>query len=193
MCTVRLRDFHDIYKESSIFWTFHRYLYILWWFFLLLWNIRYIGNMNQTSYEYLALGRYSLAINFLHFLARAQFRKKIRMLIFAATKAVHDASLFSRLCESSVSPVGCLTSLSFFFSHCWNKKLASGRRYNARRPLFRISWPSRRVGPSIVVERGPCVLQIKLSWKQTGTTFHYTLTLPHNTRLKDPGIFCFSI
>lgn len=30
--------------------------------------------------------------------------------------------------------------------------------------------PDRRVGPSTAVGRGPCVPQIKLSWKQTGTS-----------------------
>lgn len=67
------------------------------------------------------------------------------MLIFAARRKsrARRCPIFSALW------IECFTSqlphlVIVFFSRCWNKKLASGHRYNARRPLFRFSWPPRR-------------------------------------------------
>lgn len=77
-----------------------------------------------------------------------------------------ETILFSRLCEPAWFLAGRPPHLvTVPFSRFWNKKLASRRRYNARRPLF--------LAAALTLHdpfgRGPCVQQIKLSWKQTGT------------------------
>lgn len=117
------------------------------------------------------------------------------MLIFAErhAKAVHDAALFSRLCESGVSPVGCLTSLSSFFpvteTRNWHQDVVITRGVHFS------AFPDRRVDPSTVVGRGPCVLQIKLSWKQTGTTqpAPNKLTLPLTDAYDLPRYLVFQL
>lgn len=119
---------------------------------------------------------------------RSQIRKQIRILIFVARRKRRALPCFlgfvSRVFHQSVA----FTSLPSFFPGCWNKKLASGHRYNVRRPLFCFSWPPRRAAPRRPLDGrrtwSSCVLQIKLSWKQTGTTWSppNKLTPLHSTR-----------
>lgn len=100
--------------------------------------------------------------------SRSQIWKQIRAHIFAARRE-HEAALFSRLCE----PAACFASelphlVTVLFSvaetRSWHQDVVITRSVH-----FSVS-PDRRVGPSTAVGRGPCVLQIKLSWKQTGTS-----------------------
>lgn len=101
------------------------------------------------------------------------------------------AALFSRLCKPAVSLAGCFTSLLSFFpiaeTRSWHQEVVITRGVH-----FSAS-PDRRVGPSTAVGRGSCVLQIKLSWKQTGSgwTRPNKLTPPRCTYSARTTVSCF--
>lgn len=88
------------------------------------------------------------------------------MLIFAERhkcRVVHDAALFSWLCESGISRVGCLTSLPFFFpvaeTRNWHQDvvITRGVHFSAspdrapRRPLDgRWTWSLRTTNKALL-------------------------------------------
>lgn len=113
------------------------------------------------------------------------------MLIFAARRKsrARRCPIFSALWIECFTSQCCLTSLSSFFPVAETRSLHQD--IVITRGVHFSASPDRRVDPSTAIGRGPCVLQIQLSWKQTGTTWpspnKLTPSIVH-VRLTDYGV-----
>lgn len=105
-------------------------------------------------------------------------------------KAVHDAlpyflGFVNRVFHQSVASPRYRLFFSVAETRSWHQDIVITRGVH-----FSAS-PDRRVDPSTAIGRGPCVLQIQLSWKQTGTTWpppnKLTPSIVH-VRLTDYGV-----